>query len=297
MRRLAPYHPLLPVDVPVTLLRRADLRATGATGRQITDAVRDGRLLRLRRDRYLAAGAHPAICAAARWGGRLDCVSVLQLFGVFVREAGGLHVQLAPDASRVPRPDDAARVIRHWRTSHAQADAALTPVDEALLAAVRCQHPRDAIATLDSAWHLGVVDEAQLNDLFARLPPRYRSLRRLLDRRAESGTESLVRLMFRAIGCRIELQVSIDGVGRVDLVVDGWLLIECDSEAHHGSWQDHKRDRRRDAAAVALGYTPLRLLAEDILYRPEWVASLLRRTIETGPARRQAFSTPEERAR
>lgn len=297
MRHPAPYHPLLPADVPISLLRRADLRITGATGRQITDAVRDGRLLRLRRDRYLPAGAHPTICAAARWGGRLDCVSVLQLFGVFVREAGGLHVQLAPDASRVPRPDGAARVIRHWRTSQAAADAALTPLDEALLAAVRCQRPRDAIATLDSAWHVGVVDEAQLNDLFARLPRRYRSLRRLLDRRAESGTESLVRLMLRAIGCRIELQVSIDGVGRVDLVVDGWLLIECDSEAHHGSWQDHKRDRRRDAAAVALGYTPLRLLAEDILYRPEWVASLLRRTIETGPARRQAFSTPENRAR
>ncbi len=297
MRRPAPYHRLLPTGVPISLLHRADLRATGATGRQITDAVRDGRLLRLRRDRYLAAGAHPTVCAAVRWGGRVDCVSVLQLFGVFVRETGSLHVQMAPDASRVPRPDDAAQVIRHWRTSRAAADATLAPLDEALLAAVRCQRPRDAIATLDSAWHLGVVDEARLNELFARLPRRYRSLRRLLDRRAESGTETLVRLMLRAIGCGIELQVSIDGVGRVDLLVDGWLLIECDSEAHHGTWQDHKRDRRRDAAAVALGYTPLRLLAEDILYRPEWVADLLRRTIATGPAGRRAFGSPEKRAR
>lgn len=95
---------VLPSDVPTAVLRRAHLLAAGATGRQITDAVRDGRLLRLRRDHYLPRDTDPQVCAAVQWGGRLDCVSLLRLLGVFVRERAGLHIQLAPDASRTPRP-------------------------------------------------------------------------------------------------------------------------------------------------------------------------------------------------
>lgn len=263
----------------MTLWRRTDLVAAGITGRQITAAVREGRLLRLRRDRYAPAGTHPHVCAAVRWGGRLDCVSLLALLGVFVRESIALHVQLPPDASRVPRPSRSAGVVRHWRPTAAPGDAALVPVDEALCAAVRCQQPRDAVATLDSAWHLGLIDETALAGVFARLPHRYRPLRALLDGRAEAGTETLVRLMLRGLGCRVELQVRIDGVGRVDLLVDGWLIVECDSEAHHGSWQQHKKDRRRDAAAIARGYTPMRLLAEDILFHPDGVLDVLRDTV------------------
>ena len=274
---------VLPRDVPTTVLRRAHLRAAGVTSRQITDAVRDGQLLRLRRDRYLPRDTDPQVCAAVHWGGRLDCVSLLRLLGVFVREHAGLHIQLAPDASRTPRPGESTQIVRHWRPSSGAADDVLVPVREALCAAVRFQRPRDAIATLDSAWHLGAVADDGLADVFAHLPRRYRSLRPLLDRRAEAGTETLVRLMLRNLGRHVELQVRLDGVGRVDLLVDGWLVIECDSLSHHGTWEDHKRDRRRDAAAVGLGFTTLRLLAEDILFRPERVIEVLRRAVSRGP--------------
>jgi hypothetical protein len=43
-----------------------------------------------------------------------------------------------------------------------------------------------------------------------------------------------MRLLLRALGHRAEVQVRIAGVGRVDLVVDGWLIVECDSRAYHG---------------------------------------------------------------
>lgn len=283
MIRSSADRPVLPSDVPTAVLRRVHLLAAGATGRQITDAVRDGRLLRLRRDHYLPRDTDPQVCAAVQWGGRLDCVSLLRLLGVFVRERAGLHIQLAPDASRTPRPEASTEIVRHWRPTSSAADDVLVPVREALCAAVRCQRPRDAVATLDSAWHLGAVDEDGLADVFAHVPGRYRSLRPLLDQRAEAGTETLVRLMLRSLGCHVDLQVRIDGVGRVDLLVDGWLVIECDSRSHHGSWGNHKRDRRRDAAAIGLGFTTLRLLAEDILFRPEWVIEVLRRAVARGP--------------
>lgn len=115
----------------------------------------------------------------------------------------------------------------------------------------------------------------ELDELFAALPNRYRALRPLLDPRAESGTETLVRLILRALGLRFEVQVDIRGVGRVDFVVQGWLIIECDSRAHHSDWEAQRRDRRRDLAAAEAGYVTLRLLAEDILWNPARVRAAI----------------------
>ncbi len=89
-----------------------------------------------------------------------------------------------------------------------------------------------------------------------------------------------MRLMLRMIGCRVEVQPVVRGVGRVDFIVDGWLIIECDSEAHHSGWDAQKRDRRRDLAAAALGYTTVRPIAEDILYHRDTVFASIRAVIE-----------------
>lgn len=59
--------------------------------------------------------------------------------------------------------------------------------------------------------------------------------------------------------------------GRVDFVVDGWLVIECDSKDHHSSWADQKRDRRRDQQAAVRGYATYRPIAEDIMWNPDEV--------------------------
>ena len=194
-------------------------------------------------------------------------------------------MQVHPHSTRLP--PSAGRTVRHWRASRAARDAVVAPILEALIQAVLCQTPRAAIASLDSAWHLGVVDKAGIAAVFSALPRRYRRIRPLLDRRAESGTETLVRLMLRTLGLRPELQVEIDGVGFVDLLVEGWLIVECDSEAHHADWKQIKADRRRDAAAAAQGYMTLRLLAEDILYRPDWVLGVLKAVLAQGsPAAR-----------
>ncbi len=108
-----------------------------------------------------------------------------------------------------------------------------------------------------------------------------------MDGRAESGSETLVRLMLRALGRRAELQVVIRGVGRVDLVVDGWLVIECDSKAFHSSWDQQREDRRRDQALAALGYVVYRPIAEDILYHPDVVVAALKGLLAL-PMRRRA---------
>ncbi|MCY1159280.1 MAG: hypothetical protein MOP51_2305, partial [Citricoccus sp.] len=48
--------------------------------------------------------------------------------------------------------------------------------------------------------------------------------------------ESLMRLILCDLGVEFSLKVKIVGVGRVDFVVDGFLIIECDSKAFHQGW-------------------------------------------------------------
>ena len=152
----------------------------------------------------------------------------------------------------------------------------MVSIIDAVAQATSCQSPRAAIATLDSALHKGVVDVDDLDEIFAHVPPRRRVLRGLIDGRAESGPETLLRLMALSLGFTVEVQVRIPGVGRVDLILDGWLVVECDSEEFHSGWLSQKRDRRRDLLLAARGYASLRPIAEDILWHPELVADALR---------------------
>lgn len=261
-----------PLDLPQAVSTHA-LREAGLTKRDIAAAVSQGRLVRLRLGRYAPPHTPDIMIDAARWGGRLDCVSLLAHLGVFVHTHTGPHIQIDPHATRLPsRP---AGVRCHWRPSSAPAASLVVEAVEALAQSVRCQPARHAIATLDSAWHLGVVDADGIHEVFRRLPSSVRVLRDLLDPRSEAGVETLVRLILRTLGHRAELQVVIDGVGRVDLLVDGWLIVECDSRGFHSGWEAQARDRRRDTAALARGYVTVRLLAADVLSRPETVRALL----------------------
>ncbi|WP_164743417.1 type IV toxin-antitoxin system AbiEi family antitoxin domain-containing protein [Microbacterium sulfonylureivorans] len=264
-----------------TFLSPRELQERGVDRHAARRLVEAGELVRLRNGRYVRRGACDALVRAGRIGGRLDCVSLLGAIGVFVVDRSILHVQFERGTSRLPvRP---AATVAHWRRSR-RARAALTAdLIEALAQSVRCQAPRDAVATLDSAWHQGLIDESDLAAVFARLPERYRPLRSLLDPRSESGPESLMRLILRGLGCSFDVQVEIAGVGRVDFVVDGWLIIECDSKAHHEGWDAQRRDRRRDIAAARAGYTTIRPLAEDILFHREQTLDDVKSILAHGP--------------
>ena len=260
---------------PCPSFRRSDLAAAGWTDRSLRKAVVDGRLLRPRSGVYLLPHTPQDTIDACRLGGRLACTSALAQLDVFVLEPGVLHVHLPANSSR-PRPV-ARRIRRHWGRLHLTPHPRSTCVEpfDAVIQAVRCQPARGALATLDSALHLGVLRLDELDELFRILPQRHAVLRKLIDSRAESGPETLVRLMLRTLGATFDVQVKISGVGRVDFVVDGWLIVECDSRGFHATWEEQRRDRRRDQAAAALGYATYRPIAEDIMWHPGDVRAAL----------------------
>lgn len=265
----------------------SELRAEGWSKRRIARAVDRGELLHLHRDAYCAPDLPLPCIEAGRLGARLTCTSELERLGVFVMtHPDRVHVHLPRSAAL--RNPQSARAKRHWmilNRPRPRGSLCVSPLD-ALIHAVGCQEPRAAVASLDSALHRRVLRGSELDELFAALPARHGVLRRLLDERAESGPESLLRLILRSIGCRYDVQVTIAGVGRVDFVVNGWLIVECDSREFHGDWAAQRRDHVRDLASAALGFATLRVTAEDIMWRPDEVRRALTGLLRSPGGRR-----------
>lgn len=274
----------IPFFADERVLSRAELLEAGYTAKGITRAVRAGSLVRLRRDHYVATSRRDADIAV-RIGGRLTCVSALASAGVFVMPDGRVHVHVDREMSRLRGPvsrrqrwsrsQHQSSVRLHWSALASPPTREAVALDDAIRTIVRCRPPREVVAALDSILHLGLMTEAELARLFDTIPAKYRILLALTDSLAEAGTESFVRLMLRQLGAAFEVQVELPGIGRVDFLVAGRLIVECDSKAHHSDWNQRRRDIRRDQEAARRGLMTVRLLAEDILFRPAEVLSLL----------------------
>ena len=113
-----------------------------------------------------------------------------------------------------------------------------------------------------------MIASKDLDAVFRQLPASFHYLRALIDGRAESGQESVLRQIVRDAGLDYELQVSFEGVGRVDMVVAGRLVIEADSKLAHDGWQKQVRDRTRDLALAERRLMSLRPLYQHIMFRP-----------------------------
>lgn len=235
-------------------------------------------MVRLRRNRYAHHGIEQNVADAARVGGRLTCLSLLQVLGIFVLQADELHIQVSRNGSRLGVAQSSPQRV-HWVERMEQEFLHATSLRAAVGHSVRCQTPRASVATLDSLVHHQLITVSELASLFEELPARFRTLLQLVDASSASGPETFVRLMLRAMGVRFETQVRIEGAGYVDFVVDGWLIIECDSKEFHEGWAKQKQDRGRDLAAARLGYVTIRPLATDILHHTDTVQQAVREVL------------------
>lgn len=258
----------------IRIYSRADLFDQGLGARGITAAVRAGRLFRLRRGHYVTHQVAEDIADAVHLGGRVGCVTLLHMIGVFVLEKAAAHVHVSPQLSR-SRHRRSRSVTMHWTPCHEPGTAHAVSVWDAVRESIRCQAPRAAIATVDSVLHHRLLTREQIVGIFRSLPARFKALLPLVDASAESGPETFVRLMLRALGVPFETQVTLVGVGRVDFVVDGWLIIECDSREFHEGWEQQVEDRARDLMAAQLGYVTIRPIAADIFNRPDRVRAAI----------------------
>ena len=265
---------------------RNELLAGGASSRMLTMDVRSGHLIRVYRNHYALPGTPEHIIRAVRVGGRLACISMLEDRGVFVFSHHSGHIHVERGSSRFRNPADASSPLSqrdkngiklHWSPLLCPDDAneySVSPTD-AVAQAMRCLEPRMAVATLDSALNTRFILPEEAQTVFATLPERFQIIHTLSDGRAEAGAETILRLLVRSAGIDFEIQVVIEDVGRVDMVVEGCLVVESDSRSHHAPTERYVVDRTRDTTLATMGYFSLRLLNEVIMFRPEWALAAI----------------------
>lgn len=255
------------------------LRRFGVTWYSVWCAVLAGEVLRLRRGAYGLPGADPARLLIVAIGGVLSCTTAAQVLGLPVLVDRGVHVT-------VPRAWGHAKAVGvrvHRRDLRPdEHDGVCTSL---LRTAVDCARElplREAVVICDAALRAGLAREELCRVADTARGPGSAALRRVAeatDARAESPIESCLRLL--AVGLAlVQPQVWIDGVGRVDLLLDGWLVLEADGYAHHSTRAHYREDRRRNNALVERGYVVLRFSYEDVVHNSEAVVAVIVRVLQ-----------------
>ena len=97
-----------------------------------------------------------------------------------------------------------------------------------------------------------------------------------MDLRAESIVEVDAQHLFRANGIGYDAQVYLPGIGRVDFLIEGYLIVEVDGFAFHSSRESLRRDLGRNNASTLGGFAVLRYMPEHIWFEPERVLAEIR---------------------
>ena len=155
-------------------------------------------------------------------------------------------------------------------------------LQDAILQHARVSNRAEIIATLDSALHHGLLGQFELAELLAALPERVRPNARELDASSMAGTESLMRVDLRALGYRVDTQASIRKVGQVDLLVDGWYIVECDSREFHDGDAQQTTDRRRDGEATIARFGTARFTYPQVMFRRAWCLQVVAAGLAAG---------------
>lgn len=245
------------------IARGAHLQTLGFTRRALSSCVQRGEIERIRDGVFAVAPLHADIRAATAHGGALSCASVLQLLGVWVLEPVTVpHVWLGAD--RHAHPHDACVCVSHFYRG--RPPLGRTGVITALLHLRRCQGDEAFFAAYESAWRKRLLSKTARARVRDGLPASARWLVDLARPDADSGLESLLRLRLHILGIRLECQVVIAGVGKVDFVIGGRLILEADGKENHDGESMRHKDLVRDAAASRLGYETLRFDYAQIVY-------------------------------
>ena len=241
------------------IARGTQLQAFGCTRADLAAAARSGDIVRVRPGVYALAGIDPRVITAAEHGGALTCAAALRSHGVWMlpekkqEEAGAeVHVWMGKAGRR--HHAECGCVAHH---SPGKAPLGIAPVAAALIHLFRCADHETFFAAYESAWNQRLIMASDRDRIRRELPLTARWLLDLARGDAESGLESLLRLRLHLLGIRLDCQVQIDGVGRVDFVVGGRVILEADGKANHDGIMRHK-DLIRDAEASARGYETLR---------------------------------------
>lgn len=244
------------------IARGTQLQRHGISRKRLAQDVRARRIDRVRVGVFAVPTTDTSVRTAAAHGGALTCGSALRLHGVWVLDDASIHVWLGENGRRHPHPGCGCTAHNfRGRTRFGAVN-----IETALVHLHNCSGDEAFFAAFESAWNLGLLSRAARARIRSSLPEGARWLVDLARGDAQSGLESLLRLRLHILGILLDCQVQITGVGRVDFVVGGLLIIEADGKDKHDGPSKRHKDLMRDAAASALGYETLHFDYAQIVY-------------------------------
>ncbi len=245
-----------------------DLQRAGIGPDALKAAISSGALTSVHRGLVGTANADANLRIAMTAGGLITCVSAARELGLWtIKDPAHLH--LWTDHGRQPETviKHRGRLVRPGRWGY-------VGIVDCVLHAIRCRPRLEALVIAESAVRLGRVSKEELVD---HLPGTRNNLRRQLVQGigddADSPLEVIARDLFRAAGLHVETQVRIQGIGRVDMVVEGRLIVELDGFDFHWDRATFLQDRRRNNAGILSGLPTLRYVYEDLVFTPERVVA------------------------
>ncbi len=274
---------------PVTVCQL--LGGAARVGELLAHGVRRSALNRARAVGDLVVCAPGVVClpgaqsapatVAVRLGAVLSCGAAAEHHGLEVFGPYDLHLTRRS-------PGGTAKGLRVHVRREVECDSRATTLAQTLLDCARCLPAAQAVSVLDSALRQGRVDPDELTALVPRTGRHASVVRQVVglsDPQAQSVLESGMRVLLLLAGLgAVASQVEVPRVGWVDLVVQGWLVIEVDGYAVHRD--RFREDRRRDAELVRLGYVVLRFTYEQVLRQPAWVLDVVREALGSAPGPR-----------
>lgn len=274
--------------------RRSDLIAAGCSDRELTSAVRAGRISRIRHGWYGVPELAEPARRSIRVGGVITGVEALRLRGLYLPRRPRMDVAVPRNASHLRAPSHAGRpfgsnaeVRIHWVDAPRGAlDArrALASELDALLIVLKHEARDIAVACCDGLIRYCGWSDADLDDAFARSPTRCSAWRALVDGRSDSWGETVVRLRLADAGIPFEPQSVVPGVGRFDGRVSRRIYVEVDGAQHDESWagpepSSFERDHLKDLGLALHSAVTVRITYAMVERRWDEVVAAIRTLI------------------
>lgn len=234
---------------------------------------------------YALPDAPAAIVTAVRLNGVVSHASAAELHGFPLwRPSKDLHVTVASW-----RPAEPAVKLHRARLLPPDLDT-FQPLTSPLRTALDCGRSMsllEAVVVLDAAMHRGRVPPGALRAAAEAArghgSAALRQAVRFANALAESPLESVLRLLVTLLPCHVDVQMRVSRAGKVDLVLNGWLVLEADGYEYHSDRKAYREDRRRANVLPGQRMVLLRYTWEDLRFHRWEVLAQIEEVLRMGP--------------
>ena len=202
----------------------------------------------------------------------ISCVSAAQIYELPIlmeERPQKTHLSVAYNRgmhpSKLRRFDDVC-IHREQLVSDEERRTHVASIGTVLERVLVCMPLKVSLPMLDAARNRGLYDVSTLTipPTGSRLP-HLREALFLSSDRARSILETVARLQLIDMGLTPQVGVWIEGVGEVDMIILGFIIIEVDGWAFHSSKEQREKDLKRDRELLRRGYVVLRFTYDDVM--------------------------------